>query len=295
MSEQGDQEVGPENQAVSNRKVQANRQNALKSTGPKTSRGKAFSRRNALTHGVFATDTANFLAHGEDRVEYAKLLKRLWDQYQPVGIAEELEVERITNCWWKFKRAWRYENGSNRAARRDFGGADRRRRERCNRELISAKRNVICQLLNAEKEIKEKGEVPNELKHAIFVHMPVLEWEWSGFEASAQRKMNDPASPEALRGASPKERASELAWYTAVLAICFLKAQCERSKLTDELLTELETAEYVIPCSDALNRLLRYEALVERNLNRALDRLERLQRRREGEPVLPPVSVRLTQ
>jgi len=41
---------------VSQRKLRANRQNALKSTGPKTRRGKAYGRRNALKHGLFAKD-----------------------------------------------------------------------------------------------------------------------------------------------------------------------------------------------------------------------------------------------
>src|ERR1035438_3881176 len=56
MPIQEDQEAGSEKQTVSNRKVQANRQNASKSTGPRTRRGKAFSCRNALKHGLFAMD-----------------------------------------------------------------------------------------------------------------------------------------------------------------------------------------------------------------------------------------------
>jgi hypothetical protein len=49
-----------------------------------------------------------------------------------------------------------------------------------------------------------------------------------------------------------------------------------------------------IPSRDALDRILPYEAAIERSLSRAVDRLERLQRRRKGEPVLPPVNVQLT-
>ena len=41
---------------VSPRKITANRQNALKSTGPKTLRGKAYSRRNAVNHELFTMD-----------------------------------------------------------------------------------------------------------------------------------------------------------------------------------------------------------------------------------------------
>jgi hypothetical protein len=57
---------------------------------------------------------------------------------------------------------------------------------------------------------------------------------------------------------------------------------------------EVALAQHAIPDRDALDRILRYETAIERNLGRALNRLERLQRRRKGEPIPPPVSVRLT-
>jgi hypothetical protein len=41
---------------ISERKLQANRENAKKSTGPRTARGKRFSRLSAVTHGFFAKD-----------------------------------------------------------------------------------------------------------------------------------------------------------------------------------------------------------------------------------------------
>ncbi len=43
---------------------------------------------------------------------------------------------------------------------------------------------------------------------------------------------------------------------------------------------------------EALHRVLRADAAAERGLNRAMDRLERMQRRRLGEAVPPPVNVR---
>ena len=46
--------------------------------------------------------------------------------------------------------------------------------------------------------------------------------------------------------------------------------------------------------SDFLDKVLRADAAAERALNRAIDRLESLQRRRLGEAIPPPVSVRVT-
>jgi hypothetical protein len=75
------------------------------------------------------------------------------------------------------------------------------------------------------------------------------------------------------------------------LVICILE---ERIKAIVEDASKVSYDNMAVPQAEVLNRLLRAEAAAERNLNRAIDRLERLQRRRKGEMVPPPVSVRLT-
>jgi len=42
---------------------------------------------------------------------------------------------------------------------------------------------------------------------------------------------------------------------------------------------------------EATDKLLRYEAHLDRHLDRAMDQLERLQRRRKGEIVPPPLNI----
>lgn len=51
---------------ISNKKLEANRRNALKSTGPKTKEGKLFASQNALKHGLNAE---KFLVIGENLEE----------------------------------------------------------------------------------------------------------------------------------------------------------------------------------------------------------------------------------
>src|SRR5690242_784041 len=94
------------------KKLKANRENAKKSTGPRTQRGKAYSRRNAMTHGLFARHVMDFFLQNENWSEYEDLLAGLRAHYKPVGTAEDLEVERIAQSWWKIKRADRYENAA---------------------------------------------------------------------------------------------------------------------------------------------------------------------------------------
>lgn len=47
-----------------------------------------------------------------------------------------------------------------------------------------------------------------------------------------------------------------------------------------------------IPGPEATNRVVRYEAHIMRQLKSAMDQLKRLQRRRQGEFVPPPVNAR---
>jgi hypothetical protein len=56
--------------------------------------------------------------------------------------------------------------------------------------------------------------------------------------------------------------------------------------------TQLEIVCRNVPDSPGLDRLLRYEASLERSFDRTLSQLERLQRMRLGQPVLPKLEVR---
>ena len=63
----------------------------------------------------------------------------------------------------------------------------------------------------------------------------------------------------------------------------------EREKLAGEA----EARSFSLPSVDATDKLLRYEAHFDRQLYRAMDELERLQRRRKGENLPPPLNVNL--
>ena len=55
--------------------------------------------------------------------------------------------------------------------------------------------------------------------------------------------------------------------------------------------TQLEIVSRNVPDSPGLDRLLRYEASLERSFDRTLSQLDRLQRMRRGQPVLPKLEV----
>ena len=49
-----------------------------------------------------------------------------------------------------------------------------------------------------------------------------------------------------------------------------------------------------LPPKEAVDKILRYETAIERQLYRAINELERLQRRRRGDIVPPPIHVELS-
>jgi hypothetical protein len=61
----------------------------------------------------------------------------------------------------------------------------------------------------------------------------------------------------------------------------------------ENLAVDAEARSFSLPTADATDKLLRYEAHLDRQLYRALDQLERLQRQRGGENVPPPLNINL--
>jgi hypothetical protein len=61
----------------------------------------------------------------------------------------------------------------------------------------------------------------------------------------------------------------------------------------ENLAVDAEARRFSLPTADATDKLLLYEAHLDRQLYRAMDQLERLQRQRRGENVPPPLNVNL--
>ena len=94
---------------VSARKLQANRENAKKSTGPKTARGKANSRFNALKHGLCAK-RGLFSSQGKLVDEdLLKLLESLQEQYGGDDVRVQLLCDAIATEHWRQGQGVRFE------------------------------------------------------------------------------------------------------------------------------------------------------------------------------------------
>src|ERR1017187_7142822 len=86
----------------------ANRENAEKSTGPRTPQGKAISSRNSLVHGM---TSGKFLPPDGDPDEFFQLLAQFRGRFQPFDEAEDALVERLVAAEFKM-RSVRYADAA---------------------------------------------------------------------------------------------------------------------------------------------------------------------------------------
>jgi hypothetical protein len=111
----GSNELGAEaneKSTASSKKVQANRQNSRKSTGPRTATEKKRASMNAIKHGFFSKWLLVQHSDGkESQGEYDDFLAGVRKHYQPVGWLEELWVEKIAVWSWRLRRLIRCESG----------------------------------------------------------------------------------------------------------------------------------------------------------------------------------------
>ena len=93
---------------TSDRQMEANRRNALRSTGPSTEAGKRQSRRNAVRHGLMAETVVGSL---EDAEEYSAFEAAIIADYDAQSAVERELVLRLASVLWRLRRATAMETG----------------------------------------------------------------------------------------------------------------------------------------------------------------------------------------
>lgn len=320
---------------VSERQIQANRRNALRSTGPKTTRGKRAVSRNAITHGLLAREVVITAGDGEERLkEFRALVESLYEHYEPVGPVEGMFVERIAVCWWKLGRAVRAENGeirkrldtlkidralrkSNQAnldvARSEIDGSLYDAKNRTDQNVSTADRWSAMQVTQtnlrghrsgleslsalleiAKSKIAIDGYMSEKIRKKIFLEFCFCDY-WFAFTCLHA------GPPEAKKEGVPSEKGGEKQIETkSADLVALIERQLEKigmfkeyALVREDLELDAEARSFSLPSVDATDKLLRYESHLDRQLYRAMDQLERLQRQRRGENVPPPLNVNL--
>jgi hypothetical protein len=90
------------------KQIEANRRNALKSTGPTTAEGKQRSRCNAVRHGLTAETVIGAL---EDAEDYKAFEAAITADYDAESAVERELVLRLASLLWRLRRATTMETG----------------------------------------------------------------------------------------------------------------------------------------------------------------------------------------
>src|SRR4051812_35506825 len=93
------------NDTISPERLAANRANAQKSTGPRTIKGRAASRMNALKHGLLSQEALICSPHRyESEAELFALHDRFRNELQPMGPLELMLCDQIVTTHWRLRR-----------------------------------------------------------------------------------------------------------------------------------------------------------------------------------------------
>lgn len=93
---------------VTQAKLDANRRNGQKSTGPRTPSGKAIASMNAVKHGLCSRKP---LIPGENEADFARFTAEWVGELRPFGPHERLLAEQIIMAAWQLRRVPQLEAG----------------------------------------------------------------------------------------------------------------------------------------------------------------------------------------
>lgn len=92
---------------ISDKQLQANRRNALRSSGPRSEAGKAIVSQNAISHGLLAR---HVVIEGESQTKFDLFHEEMVAELKPVGMLECSLLDKIASSIWRQHRAVRIEN-----------------------------------------------------------------------------------------------------------------------------------------------------------------------------------------
>ena len=312
MTARNSQTSGSESQQI----VLATPLTPSRSTGPRTKQGKERSKRNSLKHGIFSKA---LLLEGESAAEFERLLKGLRSSLKPVGKAEEILVEKLAVLFWRYRRFLTAESaeirrgteflewdqkcdGMNSAIETmnssyDYDTGDYKSGlirhivhppilNRCIELLRELEENIRDRGFDPESDstilaqLYSDDEHPNET-----VNSEYDDWLRTSEETEEERQQHGYATPE--------ECVSNV--LDAIKAeIKRLEAHSRCQKKVNSSRIALDKLRGFVPTDpQELERLLRYAASIDREIDRTLSQLERLQRIRMGQPVLPAIKLDL--
>jgi len=293
--------------AMTPKKLAANRRNAQKSTGPKTADGKAVSKLNALKHGLLA-QTVVVRGHQlkESPNEFKKLCREFYADLNPVGPLEEMLVGQMVTATWRLRRARTAESGE--IALSVDGGSWQRENHNPLPLLLALppfpgtdalvtkleQSTWGCHfLIHCLKDVRRAVERDGELTEAMLTDFKkwLRDQAYDMGDKLGQLRAGLVANPEKLEPAALRARHCVAVLKYLDGKIRNLEFWMERREAREDTEEKSRQAAAMLPADAVLDKILRYETTLLRQLNQAMNQFERLQRRRQGEAVPPPLAL----
>jgi len=287
---------------MTEKQLAANRRNAQNSTGPRTAKGREVSKMNAMKHGILSRQVlVTGLYYEEDREELEALYRRFWEQLQPEGPLEEMLMDQIVTAHWRLRRALIAESG---AISLNVGKGPRKRNRgtqpvlqwmhwRALGDPVNAMQysSMGCAILldwmkELRASVEQAGRLTAEAVQQLATRLGTTPEPLTQSLEKLRLKLEE--GPEAPDSAQ-RRRDEALAFLDRKIKdLCFSKERCAEAEEQEE---DSIQAAAVLPAAEVLDKILRYETKLERQMFRAMAQLERVQRMRGGEAVPAPLSV----
>ena len=278
-------------------RVATNRRNAQRSTGPRTLNGKRISRQNALKHGVLAR---HVLLASERARDLTELDRRLRAALRPADEMESLLVDRVVSSAWRLRRVLQAESAELDRARAAV--------------LYSKDDDPSAEF---DENVAKMGLTMRELGEMV-------SWLQDGGDPCEDLSGGDVGEDDPLPdafgllgnrhfpevvdddnddhpGLQVRRHVLALGWTAegtreALLKVLTEEIHARRREIRERArhgkeAKRLALGTCLVPQVGSLDRLLRYEAAIERSFFRALHELHRLQAARAGVPVPPPAAL----
>jgi hypothetical protein len=275
-----------------------------RATGPRTEPGRERSSRNAIKHGIFSE--AIFLK-GESRAEFNSLRTELWEAVRPSGRLEELLADKLASISWRYRRLLLAETGEIRKQFLEWN------------EMRNKEKDSVAYALLDDDQLTFKLHNPDVLKRCLELLDELREGiETDGFqqrrdssildkiygENSSSRLRDEysvwldtaqaPEDERVREGYATPEQCKENVLDAIKDEVRRLKTLHKRQTTSESEDQEADLLRRGVPEIIPLERLLRYEASLERAFDRTLGQLERVQRLRLGQPVAPRLDVTIS-
>jgi hypothetical protein len=285
-----------------------------RATGPRTEQGRKRSSRNAIAHGIFSLVV---ILPGESERLYKKLLRGFVESLQPEGGLEMHLVEKLAQLAWRHRRLLIVEGAEIRLGTEFYARDQEAQQLRDARNVEShiaasryyrdgrdgllgldrnpvALRRCLELLSELDRGIKKDGfdtnrdtEILKEIYGAACDDRNGLfpsykQWSETAEASEAERDLHGYASPEECSKCFLTDLAEER---------CRLKAIYVEIARTEGARMNLEVTVRAVPRLERAELLLKYDSALQRDFDRTLSQLERIQRQRRGQPQAPRIDI----